>query len=411
MAQADQSTDDFETAYESSEGNFFSIYRPYFAMLRNEPSSQLLAIVFAELINVGSMDFRGNKERHKRNEGWFICSAKRLMRTFCTSDKTQCIWIRRLVEIGLIETKQKGIPARRWIRINFALRSEMLANVGAPSLELPEVEEGQELDEDGNFRTRSVKFDGTGNHYVTSPVKFDGTIPPKFDGTNIKEPINKKNKDVATPPGPAVPTELTTPRNGSNPNQKRRQDKLAHPFDERALAHFRLTLDLAKVKYNSKHKSKWLNELRLLREYDHAEMDDIKLVLKWYREYYPSRRGTDGTFTAHCIPTLRKKFFRFLAAAQDAKKNPKTIVNGIQLLTAKDAEKIHETESNIGYCHHLEIHPDWYVGDFYENPSAHYQLMADIINESIRNDPDDQLDWRRHLREFGVGYLVKKHEG
>lgn len=239
---------------------------------------------------------------------------------------------------------------------------------------------------------------------------FTGVVKP-FNTDQRKKPKKETKKDVATPPGPADPTELTTHLNGSNSKAKRRQDKPVHLFDEKALAHFLETLDLAKVKYNPKHKSKWLNELRLLREHDHAEMDDIKLVLKWYREYYPPRRGTDGTFTAHCIPTLRKKFFRFLAAAQDAKQNPKTIVNGIQLLTAKDAEKIHETESDIGHCHYLLIHPDWYVGDFYEDPSAHYQLMADIINESIRNDPDDVIGWRLHLRKFGVGYLVKKHEG
>lgn len=280
----------------------------------------------------------------------------------------------------------------------------------------------REVDESDKARIKHYYYIdaiGEGSEKRTSDVRkpdmSEGSEKrtPRVRKTDLdhKKETKKETKDVATPPGPADPTELTTQLNGSNSKAKRRQDKPVHPFDEKALAHFLETLDLAKVKYNPKHKSKWLNELRLLREHDHAEMDDIKLVLKWYREYYPPRRGTDGTFTAHCIPTLRRKFFKFLAAAQDAKQNPKTIVNGIQLLTAKDAEKIHETESDIGHCHYLLIHPDWYVGDFYADPSAHYQLMADIINESIRNDPDDALSWRHHLRKFGVGYLVKKHEG
>ncbi len=220
-----------------------------------------------------------------------------------------------------------------------------------------------------------------------------------------KKETKKETNTVATSTSPADSAKLATVHENSIPKKQSAKMEITR-WDEKAAEHFAMTLEKAGVEF--KRTKRWNDDFRKLRN-DWGK-ENVRLVLEWYREVIKK----EFTPEVYSTRALRDKFQeKLLDKAKEWKKPRKgnTIVNGIQLLTAKDAEKIHETENSIGYCHHLEIHPDWYVGDFYENPSAHYQLMADIINESIRNDPDDRLDWRRHLREFGVGYLVKKHEG
>lgn len=402
---------DHKIYYDDQARNWFKFHRKYLHMLRDESNAIVLAVVLSELKNIGGMDYDDGPDRHNKNQGWFRVSSRRLERLFMVAESTQTRWIKRLAELGLINTEQRGCPQRRWIQINHELIEQLCAATPYFAPDKPEVDDDDVDTDPARMRVMNPRLAGTdparmrvtGTHGCGDRPRTDAGT---YKEPSIKEPIRKKLNTVATSTSPADSSKLATVCEDSIPKKQSAKMEITK-WDEKASDHFAMTLEKAGVKF--KRTKRWNDEFRKLRN-DWGK-DDVRLVLEWYRDVIGTTKYIPEVYS---VRSLRNKFQEQLLPKAKEWRTPRkegTIVNGIQLLTAKDAEKIHETESDIGYCHDLVIHPDWYVDDFYADPASHYQLMADIINESIRADYGNAVSWRRHLREFGVGYLVKKHEG
>lgn len=53
------------------------------------------------------------------HDGWFYCSAKRIQKEMVMTIDTQTRRFKVLKGLGVIETKMEGMPAKRWILINY----------------------------------------------------------------------------------------------------------------------------------------------------------------------------------------------------------------------------------------------------------------------------------------------------
>ncbi len=62
----------------------------------------------------------------KLSDGWFWCSMERMANELNCSVKTQSRWFSILKEKGFIEMKIAGLPARRYVRINWAMIEKMV---------------------------------------------------------------------------------------------------------------------------------------------------------------------------------------------------------------------------------------------------------------------------------------------
>lgn len=60
---------------------------------------------------------RAKNDEHPENDGWFPCTVDKVQTETKLSADQQTLALKKLVEVGLIETKRKGLPARRYIRI------------------------------------------------------------------------------------------------------------------------------------------------------------------------------------------------------------------------------------------------------------------------------------------------------
>ena len=69
------------------------------------------------------------KEHGKLEDGWFYSTVENVKYNTTLSDSQQRNAIKHLVSMGLIEYQQKGLPAKRWFKINEeCLEAQFLKN-------------------------------------------------------------------------------------------------------------------------------------------------------------------------------------------------------------------------------------------------------------------------------------------
>lgn len=90
-------------------GNWFPIHRSFIKAFGFEK-----AVFIHYLIDLASQLLKNGKCKGH----WFFCTTERLERELYISWEVQNRLIRSLVEIGVIETKQMGMPAKRYLKVN-----------------------------------------------------------------------------------------------------------------------------------------------------------------------------------------------------------------------------------------------------------------------------------------------------
>lgn len=135
------------------------------------------SVVLHYLINYHGGAMRS--PRYEWDDGWFFCKVDRMEGDLGITPRTQRRIVKRLASLGLIETKQRGVPSKRYFRIN--------------TEEVKTIAVGPSSDDNGTSRCyENVTSECSEN--VTSECDETGTSHTNYNRTNYNRTNNKNGR-------------------------------------------------------------------------------------------------------------------------------------------------------------------------------------------------------------------------
>lgn len=212
----------------------------YFTFDRNFISSGLCnleeACVIQDLINRGA----NNERKGRVKKGWFLCTVDFLEKSLGLTKKVQSRIFSSLIKKKLLENRRKGIPPRRYIRINI----ELILGQMCPS-----------------------------GHLCKSP---EGNLYREPEGNLYIERKNRKERKKS-----AVASDMPTDPFLASPLLQ--EDKTEPKEFDKDIARELWTIVLSTGCRNPKSKvEEWASHIRLLRKKDNVPKKLIREVIEWY---------------------------------------------------------------------------------------------------------------------------------
>lgn len=293
-SHSDHVVNDF-LIYASSNLSYIPVRRDF---IRSGVLTKIEALFLSDLINLYSMDVTV-----KSDDGYFLCTAAYMDRSLSWGRMSQTDLFRSLKDKGFIETSFRGIPRRRWVKIDVVKLEEAIRK----NLEVLNQEIVPREENDDDRETSNTDIQSPGKPVVQSPVKH-GDCPPGNPGDCRQGNPGGKNKDLKkgerTSSATADSDALSPP---PEPTRRKKIDK-----DERHDGEVRNWSIRLKEAYHrmgfiaTKYQKNVIKDLLILRDEDGVPATEIERIVAWL-ETLPVeelkraklRNPTLGQFYAH----------------------------------------------------------------------------------------------------------------
>lgn len=235
------------------------------------------AVALSFLINL-------NRRNDYKITDWFYCKVVKMEKEICFNEKKQGRVLNKLKKRNLIETERRGIPSKRWVRLNIENIVKQNAAVSTP--------------------------------------KSGGSGSPKTGGTIVREVTQDKYKIQSAPASPSRQKEESTDM-GFLPTQTDNHKSTQIDRQRADALHGAIVKKGGRKIGWSRHK--WADEFRRLRESFSNSGEAAKRiddVLKWYAENI----GGEYIPLVACAKSFRTKFEKLEAGLKRHRRDRPDIV-------------------------------------------------------------------------------------
>lgn len=234
------------------------------------------------------------KKYHPENEGWFFLTHEQIKEQLNLKEHSIVKNKQFLIEIGILKTDKKGIPAKEWLKIDFEVLASLITD--------------NEVDNENDV-------------LQGQDPQFSGGQGPTFSGGLYKENINKGkqnniNKDSEN--NKLFSSSISVaPKKGATVSDK---NKEFLPIVNKLVD---IITSKKRIKIDGYKKSSWANSVRQLCERDGVEIERIEKAINWYERHHMD----DYVPVIESGKSLREKFIKLEAAIERSKTTRRTRSN------------------------------------------------------------------------------------
>lgn len=267
-----------------SSGEWFML--PRFLLHKTKPVD---AVMLSYLITLS------RKFAHEHNGGWFYCTVARAEDQIGLNDEAQRRSTSRLKAANLLQAKLRGVPPRRYFRINFEVlglladeaREEADERKREREKRLSDVQKTPEIDtqkppESNAGKTPELNLGKT-------PESNAGEIGGEIDNKANKEKGNRKKEVYGSPPKTGDSYDSGFSSDGKKVKPAGRKKRTNHKLSEFDL---RLGATLRSIRIRDMDHPRNISvethgeQVRLLREHSKVPESKLEKVVKWLDEYH-----------------------------------------------------------------------------------------------------------------------------